>query len=61
MKEASATFGHSKKAHLEAAFAPNALRASIDAKAPVLIGPFSRGGAASAPRGQTTTSGRGAS
>jgi hypothetical protein len=44
VKETSAIFDHLKQAHLEAAFAPNVLRASIDAKAPVLIGPFSRGG-----------------
>ena len=44
MKETGAIFDHLKQAHLQAALAPNVLRASIDAKAPVLIGPFSRGG-----------------
>ena len=44
MKETSAIFNHLTHVHLQAAFAPNILRASIDAKAPVLIGPFSRGG-----------------
>jgi hypothetical protein len=44
VKETNAIFNHLQQIHLQAALAPNILRASLDAKAPVLIGPFSRGG-----------------
>jgi Rhodopirellula transposase DDE domain len=44
VKETDAIFGHVQAAHRQAAAAEDTLRISIDAKAPVLIGPFSRGG-----------------
>jgi len=44
VKETDAIFQHLQAAHRQAAGAEDTLRISIDAKAPVLIGPFSRGG-----------------
>ena len=44
MKETDAIFGNLQQVHQRAAFSETTLRTSIDAKAPVLIGPFSRGG-----------------
>jgi len=44
VKETNSIFNHLQQTHLQAALAPNILRASIDAKAPELVGPFSRGG-----------------
>ena len=44
MKETDAIFRHLQATHRQAAGAEDTLRISIDAKAPVLIGPFSRGG-----------------
>ena len=44
MKETNAIFENLQKVHREAAFSETTLRLSLDAKAPVLIGPFSRGG-----------------
>jgi len=44
VKETDALFRHLQATHRQAAGAEDTLRISIDAKAPVLIGPFSRGG-----------------
>lgn len=44
MKETDAIFGNLAEAHCRAAASADTLRLSLDAKAPVLIGPFSRGG-----------------
>jgi hypothetical protein len=44
VKETEAIFQHLQQVHRQAAGAADALRISIDAKAPVLMGPFSRGG-----------------
>jgi hypothetical protein len=44
VKETDAIFGNLQQVHQRAAFSKTTLRTSIDAKAPVLIGPFSRGG-----------------
>lgn len=44
MKETNAIFENLQAAHQRAAGAEDILRLSLDAKAPVLIGPFSRGG-----------------
>ena len=44
MKETDAIFGNLQQVHQRAASSETTLRTSIDAKAPVLIGPFSRGG-----------------
>jgi Rhodopirellula transposase DDE domain len=44
VKETDAIFGHLLQAHQQAAGRADTLRLSLDAKAPVLIGPFSRGG-----------------
>jgi hypothetical protein len=44
VKETDAIFANLQRVHREAAFSPTTLRASFDAKAPVLIGPYSRGG-----------------
>jgi hypothetical protein len=44
VKETDAIFGNLQQVHQRAAFSETTLRTSIDAKAPVLIGPFSRGG-----------------
>jgi hypothetical protein len=44
VKETDAIFRHLQATHRPAAGAEDTLRISIDAKAPVLIGPFSRGG-----------------
>jgi hypothetical protein len=44
VKETDAIFQHLQTAHQQAAGLEDTLRISIDAKAPVLIGPFSRGG-----------------
>lgn len=44
MKETDAIFSHLKETHQQAACAEDTLRLSLDAKAPVLIGPFSRRG-----------------
>ena len=44
MKETDAIFENLTEAHRRAAQAEDTLRMSWDAKAPVLIGPFSRGG-----------------
>jgi hypothetical protein len=44
VKETNAIFERLRAAHQEAAGAEDAVRLSVDAKAPVLIGPFSRGG-----------------
>lgn len=44
MKETDAIFAKLKETHQQAARAEDTLRLSLDAKAPVLIGPFSRGG-----------------
>ncbi len=43
MKETDAIFGNLRQVHQRAALSETTLRTSIDAKAPVLIGPFSRG------------------
>jgi Rhodopirellula transposase DDE domain len=44
VKETDAIFAHLAEAHRRAAGAADTLRLSLDAKAPVLIGPFARGG-----------------
>ena len=44
LKETDAIFQHLSKVHQQAAQSTDTLRLSLDAKAPVLIGPFSRGG-----------------
>jgi hypothetical protein len=44
VKETDAIFGNLTEAHRRAAASADTLRLSLDAKAPVLIGPFSRGG-----------------
>jgi hypothetical protein len=44
LKETDAIFEHLDQVHRDAARSPSALRLSRDAKAPVLIGPSSRGG-----------------
>jgi hypothetical protein len=44
VKETDAIFQHLQKTHRQALGLEDTLRISIDAKAPVLIGPFSRGG-----------------
>jgi hypothetical protein len=44
VKETDAIFQHLQAEHQQAAGSADTLRISIDAKAPVLIGPFSRGG-----------------
>jgi hypothetical protein len=44
VQETEAIFGNLLEAHRQAAGREDTLRLSIDAKAPVLIGPFSRGG-----------------
>jgi hypothetical protein len=44
VKETDAIFGNLTAVHRQAAGSEDTLRMSIDAKAPVLIGPFSRGG-----------------
>jgi hypothetical protein len=44
VKETDAIFRNLAEAHRRAASSPDTLRLSLDAKAPVLIGPFSRGG-----------------
>jgi Rhodopirellula transposase DDE domain len=44
VKETDAIFEHLLQAHRQAAGRADTLRLSLDAKAPVLIGPFSRGG-----------------
>jgi hypothetical protein len=44
VKETDAIFAKLKETHQQAACAEDTLRLSLDAKAPVLIGPFSRGG-----------------
>jgi hypothetical protein len=44
VKETDAIFAQLKKTHQQAAGAEDTLRLSLDAKAPVLIGPFSREG-----------------
>jgi len=44
VKETDAIFANLAEAHRRAAAAADTLRLSLDAKAPVLIGPFSRGG-----------------
>ena len=44
MKETDAIFAHLTAVHRRAASSEDTLRLSCDAKAPVLIGPFSRGG-----------------
>jgi hypothetical protein len=44
VKETDAIFAHLKEVHEQAASDPQTLRLSLDSKATVLIGPFSRGG-----------------
>ena len=44
LKETDAIFEHLSQVHRDAARSTDTLRLSLDAKAPVLIGPFSRGG-----------------
>jgi hypothetical protein len=44
VKETDAIFAKLKETHQQAACAKDTLRLSLDAKAPVLMGPFSRGG-----------------
>jgi hypothetical protein len=44
VKETDAIFAHVKEVHEQAAAEPQTLRLSLDSKAPVPIGPFSRGG-----------------
>jgi hypothetical protein len=44
VKETDAIFGNLPQTHPRAAYAETTLRTSFDAKAPVLIGPFARGG-----------------
>jgi hypothetical protein len=44
VKETNAIFEHLQQVHQQARFSETILRGSIDAKAPVLMGPFSRGG-----------------
>jgi hypothetical protein len=44
VKETDAIFDHLQATHRQAAGLEDTLRLSIDAKAPVLLGPFSRGG-----------------
>src|SRR5215467_13690705 len=44
VKETDAIFAKLKETHQQAACAEDTLRLSLDAKTPVLIGPFSRGG-----------------
>jgi hypothetical protein len=44
VKETDAIFGNLQEAHRRATGREDTLRLSLDAKAPVLIGPFSRGG-----------------
>lgn len=44
LKETDAIFQHLSRVHQQAAQSTDTLRLSLDAKAPVLIGPFSRGG-----------------
>jgi hypothetical protein len=44
VKETDAIFGNLQEAHRRAAAREDTLRMSLDAKAPVLLGPFSRGG-----------------
>jgi hypothetical protein len=44
VKDTDAIFANLKEKHQQAAGAEDTLRMSLDAKAPVLIGPFSRGG-----------------
>jgi hypothetical protein len=44
VKETDAIFAHLRQEHQRAALAEDTLRLSVDAKAPVLVGPFSRGG-----------------
>jgi Rhodopirellula transposase DDE domain len=44
VQETDAIFAHLTEAHRRAAAAEDALRLSLDTKAPVLLGPFSRGG-----------------
>jgi hypothetical protein len=45
VKETEAIFSNVKEVHQQAATEPETLRLSLDSKATVLIGPFSRGGA----------------
>jgi hypothetical protein len=63
VKETDAIFGNLQQVHQRAAFSETTLRTSIDAKAPVLIGPFSRGGKSRlvAKKEPIMTSSRGAS
>jgi Rhodopirellula transposase DDE domain len=44
VKETDAIFQQLSKVHQQAAQSTNTLRLSLDSKAPVVIGPFSRGG-----------------
>jgi Rhodopirellula transposase DDE domain len=44
VKETEAIFAHLQEVHQQVASEPQALRLSLDSKAPVPIGPFSRGG-----------------
>ena len=44
VKETDAIFANVREVHAQAAACPHTRRLSIDGKAPVLIGPFSRGG-----------------
>jgi hypothetical protein len=44
VKETDAIFRHLQQTHRQAAGSDDTLRISVDAKAPVLLGPFSRGG-----------------
>ena len=44
MKQTDAIFAHVKEVHEQAASDPQTLRLSLDSKAAVPIGPFSRGG-----------------
>src|SRR5262249_58677754 len=44
VKQTDAIFAHVKEVHEQAAAEAQTLRLSLDSKAPVAIGPFSRGG-----------------
>ena len=59
VKQTEAIFANVKEVHEQAAAEGHTLRLSLDTKATVAIGPFSRGGQSrTVPRGPTTTSSR---
>ena len=61
MKETDAIFQDVAEVHRRAIASEDILRLSLDAKAPVLIGPFAAARAAGAPGPPTTISSRGES